>query len=60
MASGICSACFLRKRRRYGEYPLSLLSAFAASSPKGTPLGCAGRFAAAEAFPRRMRGSTCH
>ena len=27
-------------------YPLSLLTAFAASSPKGTPLGCAGNFIA--------------
>ena len=34
------------------EYPLSLLTAFAASSPKGTPLDCAGNLAAtAEAVP---------
>ena len=33
--TGICSACFLRKRQRCGEYPLSLLTTFAASSPKG-------------------------
>ena len=33
-------------------YPLSLLTAFAASSPKGTPYGNAGNFAAtAEAVP---------
>ena len=29
------------------QYPLSLLTAFAASSPKGTPLGYAGNLAAA-------------
>ena len=29
-----------------GEHPLSLLTAFAASSPKGTPLGCAGNLIA--------------
>ena len=35
-----------------GLYPLSLLTAFAASSPKGTPYGNAGNFAAtAEAVP---------
>ena len=35
-----------------GEYPLSLLTAFAASSPKGTPYGTAGNFiATAEAVP---------
>ena len=35
-------------------YPLSLLTAFAASSPKGTPYGNAGNFAAtAEAVPLR-------
>ena len=28
------------------DYPLSLLTAFAASSPKGTPLGYAGDFTA--------------
>ena len=28
------------------EYPLSLLTAFAASSPKGTPFGCTGNLAA--------------
>ena len=28
------------------EHPLSLLTVFAASSPKGTPLCCAGNFAA--------------
>ena len=33
--TGICSACFLRKQQRCGEYPLSLLTTFAASSPKG-------------------------
>ena len=27
-------------------YPLSLLTAFAASSPKGTPFGAAAKFAA--------------
>ena len=33
-------------------HPLSLLTAFAASSPKGTPYGNAGNFAAtAEAVP---------
>ena len=37
---------------RQPQYPLSLLTAFAASSPKGTPLSCAGNFiAAAEAVP---------
>ena len=30
-----------------GDYPLSLLTAFAASSPKGTPFGNAVEFAAA-------------
>ena len=34
------------------RYPLSLLTAFAASSPKGTPYGNAGNFAATtEAVP---------
>ena len=34
------------------KYPLSLLTAFAASSPKGTPLGYAGNFpATAKAVP---------
>ena len=37
---------FLRKRGAGGKYPLSLLTAFAASSPKGTPYGNAGNFAA--------------
>ena len=32
--------------RPLAENPLSLLAAFAASSPKGTPLGCAGNFIA--------------
>ena len=37
---------------RGGQYPLSLLTTFAASSPKGTPLGCAGNFiATSEAVP---------
>ena len=37
-----------------GRHPLSLLTAFAASSPKGTPYGNAGNFAAtAEAVPLR-------
>ena len=30
----------------FGLYPLSLLTAFAASSPKGEPLGTAGNFIA--------------
>ena len=34
----------VEKKRRL--HPLSLLTAFAASSPKGTPLGYAGKFAA--------------
>ena len=50
---------FAKQRRRgrgrlRGRYPLSLLTAFAASSPKGTPYGNAGNFAAtAEAVPLR-------
>ena len=32
--------------RPLAENPLSLLTAFAASSPKGTPLDCAGNFIA--------------
>ena len=37
---------------RCGKYPLSLLTTFAASSPKGTPYGTAGNFvAAAKAVP---------
>ena len=50
---------FAKQRRRgrgrlQGRYPLSLLTAFAASSPKGTPYGNAGNFAAtAEAVPLR-------
>ena len=40
------------ERVHAGRYPLSLLTAFAASSPKGTPYGNAGNFAAtAEAVP---------
>ena len=36
----------------HGDYPLSLLTAFAASSPKGTPYGNAGNFAVtAKAVP---------
>ena len=48
---------FAKQRRRgrgrlQGRHPLSLLTAFAASSPKGTPYGNAGSFAAtAEAVP---------
>ena len=41
---------FLRLKsplRRCGKYPLSLLTTFAASSPKGTPYGTAGNFVAA-------------
>ena len=34
------------KGKRQRPHPLSLLTAFAASSPKGTPLGYAGKFAA--------------
>ena len=41
--NGSCRACFLRKQPR-GGYPLSL--ATLASSPKGTPLRCAGNLAA--------------
>ena len=49
--NGSCRACFLRKQSR-GGYPLSLLTAFAASSPKGTPLRYAGNLAAtSEAVP---------
>ena len=50
---------FAKQRRRgrgrlQGRHPLSLLTAFAASSPKGTPYGNAGNFAAtAEAVPLR-------
>ena len=43
--SGSCRACFLQKQPR-GGHPLSLLTAFAASSPKGTPLCYAGNLAA--------------
>ena len=40
------------KDKRQRSHPLSLLTAFAASSPKGTPLGCAENFAATtEAVP---------
>ena len=43
---------FLRKRGAAGKYPLSLLTTFAASSPKGTPYGNAVNFAATtEAVP---------
>ena len=43
---------FLRKRGAAGKYPLSLLTTFAASSPKGTPYGNAGNLAATtEAVP---------
>ena len=47
MASGICSACFLRKRRRCGEQPrpLRLLTTFASTSPKGRGLGKEMKFA---------------
>lgn len=49
--NGSYRACFLRKQPR-GGHPLSLLTTFAASSPKGTPYGNAGNFAAtAEAVP---------
>ena len=44
--NGSYRACFLRKQPR-GGHPLSLLTAFAASSPKGTPLCYAGNLAAA-------------
>ena len=43
--NGSCRACFLRKQPR-GGHPLSLLTAFAASSPKGTPLRYAGNLSA--------------
>ena len=43
--NGSCRACFLRKQPR-GGHPLSLLTAFAASSPKGTPLRYAENLAA--------------
>ena len=46
---------FLRLKsplRRCGKYPLSLLTTFAASSPKGTPYGNAENFpATAKAVP---------
>ena len=43
-ASGICSACFLRKRRRGKQpRPLRLLTTFASTSPKGRGLGIAGK-----------------
>ena len=35
-----------RKGELLARYPLSLLTAFAASSPKGAPLGYAGDFTA--------------
>lgn len=44
--NGSYRACFLRKQPR-GGHPLSLLTTFAASSPKGTPLCYAGNLAAA-------------
>ena len=52
----ICSAAFYEsaalRASACSQYPLSLLTAFAASSPKGTPLGCAGNFiATVEAVP---------
>ena len=51
--NGSCRACFLQKQP-HGGHPLSLLTAFAASSPKGTPLGYAGNFiATVEAVPLR-------
>ena len=43
--NGSCRACFLRKQPR-GGHPLSLLTTFAASSPKGTPLRYAGNLSA--------------
>ncbi len=43
--NGSCRACFLRKQPR-GRHPFSLLTAFAASSPKGTPLRYAENLAA--------------
>ena len=43
--NGSYRACFLRKQPR-GGHPLSLLTTFAASSPKGTPLRYAGNFPA--------------
>ena len=42
--NGICSACFLRKRRRCGEQPPSV--ACGDSSLKGTPFGNVGKLAA--------------
>ena len=49
--NGSYRACFLRKQPR-GGHPLSLLTAFAASSPKGTPLRYADNFpATTEAVP---------
>ena len=43
--NGSCRACFLRKQPRGGN-PLSLLTTFAASAPKGTPLRYAGNLSA--------------
>ena len=54
--NGRCSACFLRKQSRCegesedacdGEHPFRLLTAFAATFPKGTASAVAGNFAAA-------------
>ena len=39
----ICSACFLRKRGAAVEYPFRLLTAFAATFPKGTAFGGEGK-----------------
>ena len=36
-ANGICSAAFCESAALGGKYPLSLLTSFAASSPKGAP-----------------------
>ena len=41
--SGIFSAAFCESAA-LREHPLSLLTTFAASSPKGTPFGYAGKF----------------
>ena len=45
-SAAFCESAALR------EYPLSLLTTFAASSPNGTPLSCVGNFAAQKKHPQ--------
>ena len=55
-ANGICSAAFCESAALRGIPPQSLLRK--ASSPKGTPLGTAGNFAAAKSRPLGEGGLT--